>query len=68
MTIPTKTCSKCQQSKIVHDFPIDSAQCKDCRSAYYRELRKKDPLVQWAKNNKTHDQLAREKFVSARGM
>ena len=68
MTIPTKPCTACKEVKILHDFQIGSAQCKVCRAKYQKERRNKDPLIQWANDNKSSQRLEREKFVRGRDL
>jgi len=68
MITQTKTCKVCLENKMRSDFPRTGSKCNACRSEYYKSWRNKDPLVQWANNNKTSDRLAREKFLSGRSM
>lgn len=62
----TKRCTVCNEEKNLLDFIKSSGKCKDCRNLSQRERRNRDPLVQWAKENKSSEKLAREKFVNGR--
>jgi len=47
-------CTRCNEEKLLYDFPKNSNVCTECRRMMRKISREKDPLVHWARRNSSN--------------